>query len=171
MGKKKIIKCQANHSKVMLINRNKSPKCLATPFLANGVKWEIHNHDADINNPSCPHMHAIGQPWKLDLYTGFIYHQKTGDYIGRIKKEILLSIWKAPGVMKIILAERAIYDELNKKNPARYPPLPPLLISPLKTSVKKDFNSTCSKRLSGTRSMHAPNRIVLQINAKSMRFR
>lgn len=107
--------------------KHKSPKCLATPFTVQGVKWKIHNHDKDINNPSCPHMHAIGKPWKLNIYTGRFYDEITGQFLGKIKYDDLLMIWKTKGIMKIILAERAIYEELHKKNPVRFPTLPQLL--------------------------------------------
>ena len=98
-----------NKGKHQLKARYFSHECLATAFKVKGVKWEIHNHDADINNPFCPHMHAIGKPWKLDLYTGIIYDERTGAYVGQIKPKELFEIWNAKGVLKIILAERAIY--------------------------------------------------------------
>lgn len=146
--------------------RHFSPKCLATPFTVKGVKWEIHNHDADINNPSCPHMHAIGKPWKLDLYTGIIYDEKTGIYVGRIKAKELLEIWNAKGVLKIILAERAIYEELHKKDPIRYPALPALLVSATKRNKTRQRNVFSS--YSTVHTIRKDNSIIVEFGRKSL---
>lgn len=126
-----------SRSQTTLTSIHKPPTCLATPFNVQGVKWEIHKHAPDINQPSCPHMHAIGKPWKLDLYTGIIIDCNTGIIIGMIKPRELLAIWRAKGVLKIIIAERALYEELHQKDPIRYPELPPLLINPSETQKTK----------------------------------
>ena len=97
-----------NKGNYQLKARHFSPKCLAKPFTVKGVNWEIHNHDEDINKPSCPHMHASEKPWKLDLYTSIIYDEVTGAYISRIKQKEHLEIWNAKGVLKIIL-RRVLY--------------------------------------------------------------
>jgi len=146
--------------------RHFSPKCLATPFTVKGVKWEIHNHDADINNPSCPHMHAIGKPWKLDLYTGIIYDERTGAYVGQIKPKELFEIWNAKGVLKIILAERAIYDELHKKDPIRYPALPELIVSGTKRNKTRQKN--VFSRYSSVHTIRKDNSIIVEFGRKSL---
>lgn len=148
---------------VVMKSPQKSPQYLATPFKTRGVKWEIHNHDVDINNPSCPHMHAIGEPWKLDLYTGIIYNDNTGMIVGNIKQRDLIEIWKAKGVLKIIVAERAVYEELRKKHLKRYPELPPLLINPENT--KNHLNRMQARKT--TITFNRQNKIILQLKSKS----
>ena len=153
-----------NNGNYQLRARHFSPKCLATPFTVKGVKWEIHNHDADINNPSCPHMHAIGKPWKLDLYTGIIYDERTGAYVGQIKPKELFEIWNAKGVLKIILAERAIYEELHKKDPIRYPALPALLVSETKRNKTRQRNVFSS--YSTIHTIRKDNSIIIEFGRK-----
>lgn len=145
----------------LLKSNSASPQCLATPFTVKGVKWEIHNHDADINNPSCPHMHAIGKSWKLDLYTGNIYESGSGILVGQVKRDELLAIWNAKGVYKIILAERALYEELHRSNPTRYPSLPPLLVSPAnkKQKIKVDLRKNSVNAI----TMQKEDSIVVEI--------
>ena len=155
-----------NNGRYQLKARHSSPKCLATPFTVKGVKWEIHNRDAEINNPSCPHMHAIEKPWKLDLYTGNIYDSITGKYIGRIKQKELLEIWNAKGVLKIILAERAIYEELHKKDPIRYPTLPALLVSGTKRN--KTQQRSVLSRYNAVRTIRKDNSIIVEFSKKSL---
>lgn len=140
-------KTRSNLGTAIMTSTRKSPTCLATSFTVEGVKWTIHNHDDDINDPSCPHMHAIGKPWKLDLYTGAIYNKNTGKYLGTIKYKDLLAIWRAKGVLKVILAERAIYEELHKKDPMRYPVLPELIIKP-SNSLQRNRNISLYRRRS-----------------------
>lgn len=113
--------------KISKKHTNKMPKCQAIPFTVGGVKWEIHNRDADINDSSCPHMHAIGKPWKLDIYTGNIYDIKSKQIIKKLTRKELKRIWNAKGVMKIILMERVLYySEYHAIDPIRYPELPKL---------------------------------------------
>lgn len=148
-----------NKSEVLLKATNSTPTNLATPFTVKRVKWEIHNHDADINEPSCPHMHAIGKPWKLNLYTGDIYDINTGKIVGRVKRKELLAIWKSSGVYRIILTERAIYEELHKSNPKRYPTLPPLLIT--SPNHKRDASNVF--RMSHITGKTAQNKISIVV--------
>ena len=155
-----------NNGNFHLRARHFSPKCLATPFTVKGVKWEIHNHDADINNPSCPHMHAIGKPWKLDLYTGIIYDERTGAYVGQIKPKELFEIWNAKGVLKIILAERAIYEELHKKDPIRYPVLPKLIVSGTKRNKTRQRNVFSGYRT--VQTIRKDNSIIVEFSRKSL---
>lgn len=73
-------------------------------------------------------MHAVGKPWKLNLYTGEFYDERNGKRLGRIKEEDLIAIWQIEGIRKIIFAERAMYEELHRKDPVRFQELPPLLV-------------------------------------------
>lgn len=107
----------------------KSPKCLAIPNIINGEKWEIHNHDKDINDPSCPHLHAKNKPWKLNIYTGEIIDIISKKCIGKISKKEFDCMWNTKGFMKIVLAERAWYETLHVSNPIRWPSLPALPIA------------------------------------------
>lgn len=124
-------KVKAKHTEIIHGIQKGFIKNLSTPFNANGVKWEIHNHDPDINNPSCPHMHAIGKPWRLDLYTGYIYEENSNKIIGRLKKKILKAIWSEKSILKIILKERKRYEKLHSSNPIRYQALPALVVNPV----------------------------------------
>lgn len=117
----------------------------STPFSVSGVKWVIHNHDDDINNPSCPHMHAMRKPWKLDLYTGDIHDINIRKIVDSIKGKDLKRIWKVNGVFKIIVDERARYEKIRKQNPKRYPELPPMLISNKDAKVFKSVRGDIIK--------------------------
>ncbi len=161
------IRSGTNNRSYQLRARHCSRDCLATAFKVKGVKWEIHNHDADINNPSCPHMHAIGKPWKLDLYTGNIYDERTGTHVvGQMKAKELFEIWNAKGVLKIILAERARYEKFHKKDPIRYPELPALLVSDTKRNKIRQRNV-----FSGYSTVHTirkGNSIIVEFSRKSL---
>lgn len=148
----KNIKSSSNNSNEILLKANHiSPKCLATQFSVQGVRWEMHLHDNDINNPSCPHLHAIGKPWKLNVYTGEFFDVKSGKKIGKISGYDLKRIWNAKGMLKIILAERAIYNELRATNSRRWPELPAL---PSFIQINEN-----SKYLKNRREIYSPNRI------------
>lgn len=44
-------------------------------FTMAGHHWIRHNHDDDINSPSCPHCHATNSPrvYKLNIYLTVIF--------------------------------------------------------------------------------------------------
>lgn len=72
-------------------------------------------------------MHAIGKPWKLDIYTGYIYDIKSKQIIKKLTRKELGRILSTKGIMKIILVEIALYNsEYHAINPIRYPDLPKL---------------------------------------------
>ena len=90
-----------------------------------GVRWYMNNHDEDINMPSCPHCHAHGKNWKLNIYTGRIYDKNS--YIGQISKKEFHNMWCQKEFCDAVLRERKWYNEnYYDKNPVRYPKLPPL---------------------------------------------
>ena len=53
-------------------------------FTMAGYHWIMHNHDDDINSPSCPHCHATDSPrvYKLDIYTGNYFEYPGEKYKG-----------------------------------------------------------------------------------------
>ena len=56
-----------------------------------GYHWIMHNHDEDINSPSCPHCHATDSPkvYKLDVYTGKYFEYPGEKYKGKISDELI----------------------------------------------------------------------------------
>lgn len=62
---------------IRIINTHRYKQARGVSFSLSGVKWMLHNCDDDKIWPSCPHMHAIEKPWKLDLYTGRFYDINT----------------------------------------------------------------------------------------------
>ena len=142
--KKKNIIIDKAKSVMSIVNKHKYRQVRGVRFSTSGIRWEIHNKDDDIHWPSCPHMHAIEKPWKLDLYTGKYYNIKTGKLVGQIREKELKAIWKVKGVFEIILSERGRYSELRKANPKRYPELPELLLIPSEDTVrnKKVLNTS-----------------------------
>ena len=92
------------------------------------------------------------------MHTGCFYNKDTGRYLGKVKRKELLEIWRAKGVLKIIIEERAIYEELHKKNPIRFPELPPLLmnhtniISPTRTIRSLERQSLYTHKTISVRS-------------------
>lgn len=95
------------------------------PILA-GVHWIMHEHDSDINDPSCPHCHAKEKNWKLDIYSGCVYDYTNGKaYITKLSKKEFKRLWKQKGFLSLVLKERKWYeDEFLSKDCVRYPPLP-----------------------------------------------
>ena len=90
-----------------------------------GVRWYMNNHDKDINMPSCPHCHAHGNSWKLNIYTGRIYDKNK--CIGQIGIKEFYKMWIQEEFRDAVLRERKWYNEnYHDKNPIRYPELPPL---------------------------------------------
>lgn|GEM_PF-3062523 len=131
---------------------------LSTPFKKAGTKWEIHKLDPDINNPSCPHMHAIGKPWKLDLYTGKYYDTRNGKYIGKIRLKDLIEIWKVEPIYNIITAERERYNKMRKMSPLRLKELPLPLVENHKSA--KRFNNHMTRSI-GVKNKS--NSIIVQV--------
>lgn len=101
--------------------------CLCIVHTMAGVKWYIHENDADICEPSCPHCHTDEKPWKLNIYTGEIYSTKSNSYIGKsISKTDLKRMWAKKEFRDLVIRERKRYEILHMKDPVRYPVLPPL---------------------------------------------
>lgn len=101
--------------------------CLNITHTMKGVRWYIHEKDADINEPSCPHCHAVGKNWKLNIYTGQIYDAQNHRYTGeKVSKTELKKLWKQKKFVEIVLRERARYEALHLDAPVRYPKLPEL---------------------------------------------
>lgn len=95
-----------------------------------GHKWIMHEHDADINDPSCPHLHAKDINWKLDIYTGYMYSYPEKKYVGKASKKEMKNLWKQKDFVELVLRERLWYEkEYHSKNPQRYPILPSVSVS------------------------------------------
>lgn len=100
-------------------------------FTMAGYHWIMHNHDDDINNPSCPHCHAIDSPreYKLNICTGEYFEYPGEKYKGKISKQEMKKMWRQKDFLENVLRERKWYEETyHKINPERYPQLPPLPI-------------------------------------------
>lgn len=96
-----------------------------------GYHWIMHNHDKDINKPSCPHCHATDAPgeYKLNIYTGEFFEYPREVYKGKISKKEMKKMWEQKEFLENVISERQLYEETyHKTNPKRYPPLPPLPI-------------------------------------------
>ena len=131
-------------------------------FTMAGYHWIMHNHDDDINSPSCPHCHVIDSPrvYKLNIYTGKYYEYPGEKYKGKISKQEMKKMWKQKDFLENVLRERQWYDEIyHKTNPERYPQLPPLPILLkrgkaavrvtkrwIRNNIKKANNYICSLR-------------------------
>lgn len=101
--------------------------CLNITHTMKGVHWIIHEKDEDINEPSCPHCHAIEKNWKLNIYTGEIYDVQSRQYTGeKVSKAELKKLWKQKKFVEIVLRERARYEALHLSDPIRFPKLPEL---------------------------------------------
>lgn len=98
------------------------------PMCLHKAHWIMHEHDADINNPSCPHCHAKEKNWKLDIYTGEIYDYSQGKrFIGCLSGREMKILWASKGFYDLVLREREWYDKnCHKQNPQRFPELPPI---------------------------------------------
>ena len=100
-------------------------------FTMAGYHWIMHNHDDDINTPSCPHCHATDSPrvYKLNIYPGKYFEYPGEKYKGKISKQEMQKMWKQKDFLENVLRERHWYEETyHKTNPDRYPQLPPLPI-------------------------------------------
>lgn len=101
--------------------------CLDITHTMKGVHWIIHEKDADINEPSCPHCHAIEKNWKLNIYTGQIYDATNHCYLKeKVSKTELKKLWGQKKFVEIVLKERKRYETLHLSDPVRYPALPEL---------------------------------------------
>lgn len=91
-----------------------------------GVHWIMHEHDADINDPSCPHCHAKEKNWKLNIYTGEIFDYTNGKtYIGKISKKEMKKLWNQKGFINLVARERKWYEDTYcSQNSERFPKLP-----------------------------------------------
>ena len=95
----------------------------------NKVYWEFHKGDADFN-PSIPHGHSLegkslDGKYKLELWSGRIYSQSTGELIGLAKPKDMLRLYHSDGFQDFVNECRAEY---TKNNP--YMQLPPLTDNP-----------------------------------------
>ncbi|MBO5342214.1 MAG: hypothetical protein J6A73_05995 [Lachnospiraceae bacterium] len=94
------------------------------------MHWFMHEHDNDINDPSCPHCHSMEGNHKLDIYSGNIYEYPKKKYKSKLSKKEMKTLWEEEGFLELVLKEREWYNEnYHKKNPRRYPALPPLPIT------------------------------------------
>ena len=101
--------------------------CLNIAHTMKGLHWCIHEKDDDINEPSCPHCHAVEKNWKLNIYTGQIYDAQNHQYTGeKVSKAELKKLWKQKKFVEIVLKERARYEALHLNDSVRYPKLPEL---------------------------------------------
>ena len=92
-------------------------------------KWIMHEHDSDINDPSCPHLHAIGVKWKMDIYTGCMYLYPNKIYMGRATKKEMKKLWSQRSFVDLVIRERKWYEsEFHSKDPVRYPELPKISV-------------------------------------------
>lgn len=95
----------------------------------NKIYWEFHKGDADFN-PSVPHGHSLegksldGQ-YKLELWSGRIYDESTGELKGIAKPEDMLCLYQSDGFLDFVNKCRVEYA---KNNP--HMQLPPLTDNP-----------------------------------------
>lgn len=100
-----------------------------------GLHWFMHEHDDDINDPSCPHCHAKEKHWKLDIYTGYMYEYPGKRYKGKLSKSDMRNMWSQKNFLDLVIKERLWYEmNYQKIDPVRYPKLPPL---PIKVKHRK----------------------------------
>ena len=117
-----------------------------------GQKWYMHEHDKDINDPSCPHCHAKGKKWKLDIYTGHVYEYPDKHYKGKISKSEMKKMWSQEGFLELVIKERQWYEEnMHESNPVRYPLLPPL---PISVKHNKVFVRVTTRWINNNRSKY-----------------
>ena len=95
----------------------------------NKIYWEFHKGDADFN-PSVPHGHSLNGKsldgkYKLELWSGKIYSQSTGELIGIAKPKDMLRLYHSDGFQDFVNECRAEYA---KNNP--HMQLPPLTDNP-----------------------------------------
>ena len=91
----------------------------------NKIYWEFHKGDADFN-PSVPHGHSLNGKsldgkYKLELWSGKIYDQSTGELKGVAKPKDMLRLYQTDGFQDFVSECRAEYA---KNNP--HMQLPPL---------------------------------------------
>ena len=105
---------------------------IAAPFKAQvryvkieGHKWILHKYDPDVFFPSCPHFDCCDQKWKLDIYSGIIYHSSNHSYVNKISDKVLKEkIWDDDTIVNMIKDIRKRYELERKNNPDRFPQLP-----------------------------------------------
>ena len=88
-------------------------------------KWYLHECDKDHLLPSCPHLHCVENPLKMDIYEGRIYDVKKKEFsMRRIKELELKKLWASSIFVALVYRERERYQCLHKRDPVRYPKLP-----------------------------------------------
>ena len=81
--------------------------------LVNKIYWEFHKGDADYN-PSVPHGHSLNGKsldgkYKLELWSGKIYSQSTGELIGIAKAKDMLRLYQSDGFQNFVNECRVEY--------------------------------------------------------------
>lgn len=90
-----------------------------------GHKWILHKYDPDVFFPSCPHFDCCDQKWKLDIYSGIIYHSSNHSYVNKISDKVLKEkIWGDDTIVNMIKDIRKRYELERKNKPDRFPQLP-----------------------------------------------
>ena len=82
------------------------------PITLNGDKWQDELSDPDPFFPSCPHLHCIGKPYKLNVYTGEIYNMQTKKILRneKIRKKELKELWKNELFLAFVRKKREEHD-------------------------------------------------------------
>lgn len=103
----------------------------------NKIYWEFHKGDADFN-PSVPHGHSLNGKsldgkYKLELWSGKIHVQSTGELIGIAKPKDMLRLYQSEGFQTFVEECRAEYA---KDHP--HMQLPPLSPNPYITGMNRN---------------------------------
>lgn len=117
---------------------------IAAPFKAQvrylkieGHKWILHKNDPDVFFPSCPHFDCCDQKWKLDIYSGKIYHSSNHSYVKTIPDKVLEEkIWGNDTIVNMINDIRKRYELERKNKPDRFPQLPSISNNVSSTKLK-----------------------------------
>ena len=109
--RKKIKIISVDGIKVFPVNTN--PQAYTTPFSIRSQKWYDELSDSDPYNPSCPHLHSVGGPYKMDVYTGQIYNTQTKKIIEgyHIREKDLKKLWNDKKFVAFALAMRKLYSD------------------------------------------------------------
>ena len=101
----------------------------------NKLYWDFHKGDADFN-PSVPHGHSLtgrslDGKYKLELWSGKIYFQSTGELFGIAKPKDILRLYQSDEFQNFVNECRLEY---MKNNP--HMKLPPLTDNPYITRAR-----------------------------------
>ena len=90
---------------------NSRPQAYKTPFSIKSQKWYDELSDSDPYNPSCPHLHSVEGPYKMNVYTGQIYNTQTKKIVDGfcIREKDLRKLWNDKKFLAFALMMRTIH--------------------------------------------------------------